>query len=489
MKPDHLAVELRPRSGWEALDLGFRMAREWWKPVWSVWLSVYLPVAAACLFLFPNTLHAILLLWWLKPAFDRAVLHTVSRAVFGEPQGVLATLRALPHWLLPGIVDSLLFSRLSMARSFVLPVAQLERQRFRAARKRQAALGSRMRSVGVWLTVACANFELAAVIGVSALASLLEPGMDLPDQGGSGPGSFWDVINNMGWLDGAYYVTAVSLVEPFYVTAGFALYLNRRAILEGWDIELALRRLDERLRAAASAAPAVLLAAVLACTPGPHVRDARADDTPAKSAKAEIKAVLDSPEFGTYKDVEGWHYIGEETKPKPLPGDMAFWLKLSAWFGSFAEAAAWILLIALLCVALYYLRRYIPELRRVAAPRYRPPDALFGFDLAPESLPGDVAAAAEKLRHEGRWREALSLLYRGALSAMVHRHRIALGPADTEGDCARAVGAALPASAAYFTNLVATWQSVAYAARVPDPALLERLCREWPSHFAAGNAA
>ena len=38
------------------------------------------------------------------------------------------------------------------------------------------------------------------------------------------------------------YATAVLFVEPFYVAAGFAMYLNRRAELEAWDIEQKFRR-------------------------------------------------------------------------------------------------------------------------------------------------------------------------------------------------------------------------------------------------------
>ena len=38
------------------------------------------------------------------------------------------------------------------------------------------------------------------------------------------------------------YALVVLFLEPFYVAAGFALYLNRRAQLEAWDIEQELRR-------------------------------------------------------------------------------------------------------------------------------------------------------------------------------------------------------------------------------------------------------
>ena len=38
------------------------------------------------------------------------------------------------------------------------------------------------------------------------------------------------------------YALAVLFLEPFYVAAGFSMYLNRRAELEGWDIEQEFRR-------------------------------------------------------------------------------------------------------------------------------------------------------------------------------------------------------------------------------------------------------
>jgi hypothetical protein len=38
------------------------------------------------------------------------------------------------------------------------------------------------------------------------------------------------------------YAITIAFVEPFYVASGFALYLNRRAELEAWDIEQEFRR-------------------------------------------------------------------------------------------------------------------------------------------------------------------------------------------------------------------------------------------------------
>ena len=38
------------------------------------------------------------------------------------------------------------------------------------------------------------------------------------------------------------YAAAVAFIEPFYVAAGFGMYLNRRVELEAWDIEQEFRR-------------------------------------------------------------------------------------------------------------------------------------------------------------------------------------------------------------------------------------------------------
>ena len=38
------------------------------------------------------------------------------------------------------------------------------------------------------------------------------------------------------------YAVVLTMSEPFYVAAGFGMYLNRRMELEAWDIEKELRR-------------------------------------------------------------------------------------------------------------------------------------------------------------------------------------------------------------------------------------------------------
>ncbi len=482
MELEKLSVQLRPRGGWEALDLGCQMARSWWRPVWGVWLAVYLPAAVV--------LHAVFLqqpfiaavaLWWLKPVFDRFVLHVVSRAVFGAPPTVGEALAAWREILQPGLFAGLLWvQRLSPWRSFTLPVWQLEKQTGRAAHERREALGRRMAGYGGWLTLIAATFEgivfLSALLLVAVLAPAAgTPGFEFSDlfkgSGEESPG--WDLYDSL------CYVIAVSVVEPIYAAAGFSLYLNRRAILEGWDIELALRRLEERLRSLRTVAAAVVAAVCLAWAPPPAT-------AAEKSAKAEIKEVLQAPEFQTSKDALSWRYRGERQARDADRSASDFWANVGAFFAQISQALLWIAVAAGVVALLFFLRRHLPQFLAGNPDRYRPPDALFGLAVTPESLPEDVAGTAARLVREGKLREALSLLYRGALSVLVHRDHVPLAEGDTEGDCLRAARQALPvAGADYFGRLVRAWQSAAYAGRFPGVAEAEALARDWTPAFAA----
>ncbi len=426
------------------------------------------------------------MLWWLKPVFDRFALHVVSRAVFGAQPTVAETLGAWREILRPGLLPGLLWvQRLSPWRSFTLPVWQLEKQTARAAHERRKVLGKRMAGYGGWLTVIALHFEAIVFFSALLLVTLLAPAAGAPGfefselfKGRGEESSGWDLHMSL------CYVGAVSVVEPIYVAAGFSLYLNRRAILEGWDIELALRRLDDRLRGLKAAAVAVVAIVCLAAAPSPPAGAAE------KSAKAEIKEVLKAPEFQTSKEAMRWRYRGERETAAPDRSSPDFWANVGAFFAQIAEALLWIAVAAGVVLLLVFLRRYLPQFLAENPDRYRPPDALFGLAVTPESLPDDVAGTAARLARAGKLREALSLLYRGALSVLVHRDHVPLADGDTEGDCLRAASKALPlAGSDYFDRLVRAWQSAAYAGRLPEAAETEALAHDWAPHFAPRPAS
>ena len=67
-----------------------------------------------------------LMFWWLKPLCDRVPLYILSRELFGQTTTVKDAVRAVPQLWRGWLAQALIFYRLDFARSFNLPVWQLE---------------------------------------------------------------------------------------------------------------------------------------------------------------------------------------------------------------------------------------------------------------------------------------------------------------------------------------------------------------------------
>jgi hypothetical protein len=489
VQPADIAVTLRRRTPWEATDLGLAMLQRWWRPVYAVHALVLASVSAVALFLgwaFDAVWAAILAIWWLKPLYDRAVLHVLSRAVFGAVPGPREVFAQAAQWLRTGLASALLF-RLwpSLSRSFFLPVRQLEGSRGRDGRARREVLGRRARGSAVWLTVVCLHFETVLLWSAGALTHLLLPAQLERQRGDQVPffGGFFDWVQAATVTDGLVFAAVWLLLEPLYVAAGFALYLNRRTLLEGWDIEVALRRIAERHAAAMGA---VLLFFTCCFLPGTGYAQE-------KSPKAEIAEVLKAPEFGHYRETMRWQMRASEGDED---GGSSFWERFWKWLlgdrparedtGSgigYALAKAlqvlfWLLVAAALAYLLWWGSKLLPRAMEARREPYRPPAALFGMDLAPDKLPADIAEAAAGLAREGRLREALSLLYRGSLSELVHKRGVQLLASHTEGEAVRLAG--MP----YFAALVDVWRACAYGKRELSASRVEQLAAGYREAFA-----
>ncbi len=451
------------------MDLGLTMLQRWWRQVYAPYVVIALPVMGAAIalgWLVERAWVALFLVWWLKPLYDRVVLHVLSRAVFGELQSARAVLAAPGAWLRTGLPGALTLGRIDTARSFHLPVRQLEGQAGRAARARSGVLGRRVGGYATWLTLACFILEVFVLFGsLGLLAELF-----LPAKASEGKGLLEFFLGGGGdedaplfsFHDAFAYALAVLLFEPFYVAAGFALYLNRRTLLEGWDIEVALRRIAQRYAAAGM----LLIAALLTAFPA---------DAQDKDPRREIREVLSDKDFGYHKEVLRWQ---PRAKPESREVD-ATWLRAIGYaLAKAGELVLWVLAAVLAAYAVWWAARMIPRRHGPPPEPYRPPHALFGMELEPGKLPPDVGAAAAALAREGKLREALGLLYRGALSELVHRRGVQLLPSHTEGEAVRL--AKLP----YFGALVEAWRQCAYAQRTPPAAEVERLAGEYARAFA-----
>ena len=239
MRVDGLAVRLRPRTPMEAADLGVRLCQSSARSVYHCYGLVALPVASMALASYElGAWLPPLVLWCAKPWLDRTILFVLSRAAFGQtttPSDVWNAQRQV-WW------SQLLFTwtvrRVSLWRSLTQPVYQLEGLSIGRARERVRQIRQRTMGSALMVTHAFSFAEAVLMLALVSLVFWLAPS-------GRTPGVS-DVLS--GRLTGFFSVTVsvayaltVVFLEPFYVAAGFAMYLNRRAELEAWDIEQEFR--------------------------------------------------------------------------------------------------------------------------------------------------------------------------------------------------------------------------------------------------------
>lgn len=487
MELERISAVVRPRNQWEAIDLGVAMARRWWRPLCLTWLAVSLPVFVLLhLLLREHTVLAIALVWWLKPLYERPLLHILSRALFGEVPAVRQTLRTFPALAARQWLAALSYRRLSLTRSMDLPVQQLEGLAGAERAKRLRLLHRTTTSGASWLTILGAHVESLFYFALLALLMMLTPAeVDLQWSelfSGEEPG--------MALLRNLLLYLSMAAVAPFYAAAGFALYLNRRIQLEAWDIEIAFRRLARRIEGLRAFAPllalALVLGALLPAGPAWAQSEARAE------ARQDITQVLAGDDFHQRETVheskwlkEWWRSLRkDENENSSLPDWLA---ALALVLARGAEVILWTALVLLLVFCAWKYRDWLRQclVRQPAAQAaHAPPRTLFGLELAAAGLPRDVIASALDHWRQQRHREAYGLLYRATLIRLMEQYGVRFHESYTEGECMRAVRAHTPGVLArYFATLTLHWQFLAYGHRLPPQAVFDQLCREWPEHF------
>ncbi len=176
----------------------------------------------------------------------------------------------------------------------------------------------------------------------------------------------------------------------------------------------------------------------------------------------------------------------EKKAEKDSPADLTWWLEAVDHLSSGLRLAIWLIGAAVVVWLLLRLRDLIQGHGGRRSARAQPPTHVGSLDIRPESLPDDLGAAARAhwARHEPR--AALSLLYRGALSRLVHARGVPIRAASTEQEVLDLAADRLAEpSHAYLRMLVAAWQTVAYAQRALDEATFDRLCADFDRHLPA----
>ena len=530
MDLSRICIDPRLRSSWEAVDLGFLLARRWYLPLLLCWALPCLPIVLLATLCFSENLWiALIVLWWLKPLFDRLPLLYMSQALFGaslfdkkalrEAAGLRTVLKqVLNAWRFQWL-PWLTIRRFNFTRSFDLPVTVLEQLAAKPRAKRLSVLHRQNTGAAIWLTIVCAHLELLFVVGCFTFVSLL-----IPEQ------LYFQLMDTVGedsqivhWLDVVLSYVAMAVIAPFYIASGFALYISRRIELEAWDVEIRFRHLAEKQskQSLVKISAVILCCSVMMFYKPPAAMAEIQDNISTVSAKTEqavnnseqakklVEEILARDDFHVMKEVTRWRVkpvrvdLGEGGLPNWFMQSIAW---LEAWLFSLPEpeeneeanfsTLALILEIILWCAAvlaislgIYIYRsnihRLLSRLTEKPVAIEEQPDILFGLEVSKDSLPDDIPSQVKELCARGDIRHALSLLYRASISGLMHQHGFTFYDSYTEGECIRVVQCGGDQPLSQFTKeLTEVWQQLAYGHQVPSNVVGDQLCLRWQELFS-----
>lgn len=238
---------LRPRSGWEAADLGILIWRS--RPLVIITFTLIPALTAIALFSlffrgieFPLWLKdfspyfPLFAAGWFKPLYDRCALHICSTLFFKEAPRLRDFFAGLGRGLLRGLVGDILWRRFSPWRGVMIPLRVLETPRRVQLTRRKRALAQGGLMNGALITVLCVALELVLQICLLLFiysTESLAGSHEIPGALFSKPPIVFIIATEF---------TSI-LIETLYVCMSFGIYINSRVITEGWDLQFIFRHL------------------------------------------------------------------------------------------------------------------------------------------------------------------------------------------------------------------------------------------------------
>jgi hypothetical protein len=498
-------LALRQRSGWEAADSGILI----WRnnlPYLLCFFGLPLLVLALVVIFIPLGIPfwaATLGLWWLKPFFDRFILHIAALRFF-EPEASPGRLfKGLGRSLGRGLPGDLLWRRFSPWRSASMPLRTLENLRSAAVKRRKQDLEKGSLNFCILLSILGFGIEGILLFSEILFFSIMAVYLDSP--------LIRYVNDNVsnGTLFFILYCFNYLLLESLYVCMGFGLYINSRVAVEGWDIQLQFRRFT-KLRKRPGGAALVLAVLLTFCIP----QDAfsREEPVPLQS----LEEVLKSGDFGG--EEEGWGVRlkrwKEPEEKEPFQFNTLSWAeRIREWI---ARILRFVLAAATLVLAVFSVWRLCKTKRDPRRKKGWSQNAMNGAAMDDAADPRRLLEQSRACYARGELREAWAACLAAVIAAGGTRWGLVFPRNATEYECLDLVRAwaapaavsrteaagAYPAAgrgnetgenpqaaARAFADLVKNWITLAYGGLSPGEDALDRALDFCRSLLSRGDDA
>jgi len=405
-----------------------------------------------------------LIIWLLKPLFDRPVLHIISVRFFEKNADMKRLRQGLGKSLRRGLLGDLLWRRFSPFRSAMMPVRVLEQNpksgKLMSQRKKLLKKGgvSYCFLLTLWGVAVEAALFLGIILFLVIMSELFMEGF---------ASTMWQSLRDSEIYLYAIYCFNYLLVEPVYVCMGFSLYINSRIEVEGWDIEIIFRDFAEKLKNKSKNAASIVLFLLFLLLPLKTFADN--NEPPAADVPLEtLQAIYDSDDFGGEKDTWGIR-LKKPVKDINIPSP-----RLDGVREAFAFVFRLIIIAAIAALVvflLYYLRKFKWDRGGGADRPYLTP-----LQKNREENPALLLEKALRFYEQGDTRLAWGYCTAAAILSWPFYRGLAFPPNATESDCANMVSS-MTANAAnsqitseeakVFGELIKNWVYLAYAQRLP----------------------
>ncbi|MDR1373951.1 MAG: hypothetical protein LBJ24_03170 [Treponema sp.] len=433
-------LALRQRSGWEAADSGILLWRRNLLQLFFFFVLPFLVPALTAVFM-PLEIPlwvAIAVLWWLKPLFDRFILHIIALRFFEPGASPSRLFKGLGRSLGRGLPGDLLWRRLSPWRSASMPLRTLENLKSAAVRRRKQDLKKGCLNFCILLSILGLGIEGILLLCELSFFSIMVEYLNSP--------FIRYIANHVSYnvIIFILYCFNYLLLESLYGCMGFGLYINSRVAVEGWDLQLQFQRFTKlRKSPAGGAGGAALLLFLLPAFFIPQGVSAQEDPVPLQS----LEEVLDSRDFGGEEESWGirlkqWK---EPEEKEPITFNTISWAeRMREWI---ARILRLVLAAAVLVLAALSVRRLCKTGQRTRFRKNRFRGDLAGGDGA-SADPGRLLERSRICYARGERREAWAACLAAAIAACEIRWSITFPRNATEYEClalVRAWGAAASA--------------------------------------------
>ena len=470
MQIERLQVVLKPRTMWESADLGTKLALRWFLPLSLSWILLALPFLVIAL-QFERFVIQLLFLWWFKPLYERTVLMTLSILTFDG--------RVTSRGLLRGFVDTRLWFyltifRFSWRRSENMPIDALEDLDFNnQVQRRKSLYAGDIRIAGI-VSLFGLIVEVTIVLAVISLYYFLtQSDFNSAYSGVLKILNINEISNTESVLLLVTIFVAMGISAVFYVSVGFATYLNRRTIKEGWDLQLGFRKLVNRL--------GIFVLAGLLILPSVDLSASE----PSTNTDTILREVLSEPEFNQSKTVTVPAHLSQFIQDL-LKVEDAESRRYEVGIGStiFAWILKFILIGALIVALVFFFFRFFTTYG-FSPVSSKSKAAEQPQTLSTRTLPTNPIQTIKSDWSDGRTREALALLYSATVTFIDQEYSCNILESDTEGDCIRKTDAIETNARDAFQDITRIWLHLAYGNRTPTEESFQSALNLFQAHIVS----